>query len=111
MAQLMAKGFISDLKQEQLGEKKIGRTRITLVDDSRKRKVSFLIDFWQDNQKMVSDLKKGDRVIVKAYIDDNSYEVPDNGGNKKVFSLQYTGFDIAKVKAEDLESEFEKAKA
>lgn len=111
MAQLMAKGFISDLKQEQLGEKKIGRTRITLVDDSRKRKVSFYIDFWQDNQSLVADIKKGDRVIAKAYIDDNSYEVSDKGGNKKVFSLQYTGFDIVKVKPEDLESEFEKAKA
>ena len=111
MAQLMAKGFVSDLKQEQLGVKKIGRTRITLVDDSRKKKVSFYIDFWQDNQCLVSDIKKGDRVIVKAYIDDNSYEVPDKDGNKKIFALQYTGFDIAKVKAEDLESEFEKAKA
>lgn len=111
MAQLMAKGFISDLKQEQLGEKKVDRTRITLVDDSRKKKVGFLIDFWQDNQNLVKDVKKGDRVIVKAYIDDNSYEIPDKGGNKKVFSLQYTGFDIVKVKAEDIESEFEKAKA
>lgn len=114
MAQLIAKGYIADIKQEQVGkENKIDRTRITLVDDTRKKKVSFFIDFWQENSKLLANFKKGSRVIVKAFIDDNSYVVKDEKGNdtdKKIFSLQYTGTGIVEVaEPGDLDDEFNKA--
>lgn len=93
MAQITIKGFVSkDVEYKDLGKEKIRRARLTVVDDTRSKNVGFWVDFWKDNAELLKDIKKGDCVIVKAYVEDNSFE---KDGMKK-YGIQYTGFAIKK---------------
>lgn len=109
MAEIVIKGFVAKIDNTPVGEKKIERTRLLVVDETRSANVAFNVDFWRENAKLVADIVKGNVVLVKAYVDDASYTRTENGKDVKHYMLAYTGFAVKKCERDtpDLGKEFD----
>ena len=109
MAEIVIKGFVAKIDNTPVGEKKIERTRLLIVDETRSEKVSFNVDFWRENAALVSDVVKGNVLLIKAYVDDASYTRTENGKEVKRYMLAYNGFAVKKCARDtpDLGKEFD----
>ena len=112
MAQITIKGFIaSDIKVETVGSKGVQRVRVTVIDESRSKSVGFFVDFWRDLAVQVQQFKKGSRVMIKAVVEDGSYDKEVDGVKKKIYGYNFNARQIipyVENADEDLDREFER---
>lgn len=113
MAQVTIKGFISKIGElENVGKNKdIPKLSITVIDDTRAKSVGFFVDFWRDMTKQAQLFKKGSRVMVKATVEDGTYEREENGNKTKVYGYRFNATQIiscVEKPDEDLDKEFER---
>ena len=113
MAQVTIKGFVAQIGElEKVGKNKdIPKVSITVIDDTRSKSVGFFLDLWRDMTKLVQSLKKGSRVMVKATVEDGSYEKEENGTKRKIYGYRFNATQIipyVENADEDLDKEFER---
>lgn len=114
MAQITIKGYIAtDVVVEKVGKNKDKeKVRVTIVDTTGVKNVGFFVDFWGNMIPQIQQFKKGSNVIVKAKVEDGSYEKDVDGRKTRIYMLNYIAKEIVCVVAssEDLDKEFERCK-
>jgi single-stranded DNA-binding protein len=114
MAQITIKGYIAtDVVVETVGKNKDKeKVRVTIVDTTGVKNVGFFVDFWGNMIPQIQQFKKGSNVLVKARVEDGSYEKEVEGKKTKIYMLNYIAKEIVGVVdgVEDLDKEFERCK-
>ncbi|MDE6474335.1 MAG: hypothetical protein K2L70_04485 [Clostridia bacterium] len=112
MAQITIKGYIAgDITVNKVGKNNIEKARALIFDDTRQKHVGFQVDFWRDMVKEIQKFRKGSKVMVKATVEDGTYEKDVNGQKTKIYALNYNAIEIVAVVdgvEEDLDKQMER---
>ena len=84
MAQMVTKGFVADVKVDEIGEKKTKKVTLSFIDDTHRKGVFFPILCWGKIAEKAEHFCKGQRLYLTVIIEDGSYIKTDEAGKEVV---------------------------